>query len=979
MSKQALLIVLLCLLPQWLSAQKYEITGTVRDLFTENAVDQARVALLHADSTVIGDTIAETKTVTEAISENVYLSKKSEKEGALFTLSVPGEGSYILRARKEGYEDCYQDIKVAFKSRQHSLDIGDVYMQQQSKQLGEAIVTGTKIKMFYKGDTLVYNAQAFMLPEGSMLDDLVKQLPGAEIRDGNIYVGGKMVDNLLLGGKDFFNGNPQAALKNLPAYVVGRVKVYDKAGERSETTGTDMGDKQYVMDVHLKRQYIGTVMGELHAGYGTEERYTAGGYLMRFDDRQSFTLMGDFNNQNTDNTYGQYGFNRQKPYGDHERHYLAGDYRFEPNGKIKLTANVSAEHRDVDLRSGSASETYLTDGNLYGRSLSTSNQRSWKVDGKTKLTLRPKQGRFYEVGYTGQYQNARDRSLSRSASYDALPDETDIDSLLHHTFLRSSSAEELRAITLNRLQQQAKSRSNNSTHLAQAKTQFALGPDLLELSGEYKRYQAEMRNFDTYHLEYPKTNGPSDYRHRFGHLNQSTNHYKAEAGYAWQLYKGECYTSILTPGYGFTHDDDDTDSPLYRLDRLDLPDNPWGEGGHAAIGTLPSAAEALLSTVRDESESYRSASRLNRHSLQLEWLQQFHYGEKSELELKATAAVSRTNQELDYERFGRTYRQTRRDWLPLPSFKLEWKPAWQKGNKRKTTLTGVYNLYSQQPALYDLLDIRDDSNPLSVRLGNPELDNTTAHHAALSLIHRWSDVFRYFNLHGLFRMTNNLTAFERTFDRQSGVTTLRPVNVDGNWKASVIAYLGYSFDKEMDWFMMPSFEYTVSQNRDLAFISGADRSTESNVRTTTVNPMFSCRLTPLEGFCLAPDVEVVWRHVTGDRPDFEEIKATDLSLGLEATIELPWELQFETEFSATKRFGYNDRSLNDFNCLWNMSLNRTFGKWNVKVSAYDLLADDLFTKTALDAQGRTETFSTTLPRYFMLSLSRKFNKVGKKK
>ena len=81
------------------------------------------------------------------------------------------------------------------------------------------------MKFYHKGDTVVYNADAFVLAEGSMLDALVRQMPGVEIKkDGRIYHNGQFVENLLLNGKDFFRGNQEVMLENLPSYTVKQVK-----------------------------------------------------------------------------------------------------------------------------------------------------------------------------------------------------------------------------------------------------------------------------------------------------------------------------------------------------------------------------------------------------------------------------------------------------------------------------------------------------------------------------------------------------------------------------------------------------------------------------------------------------------------------------------------------------------------------------------------------------------------------------------
>lgn len=141
----------------------------------------------------------------------------------------------------------------------------------------------SKVKFYNRGDTLVYNADAFNLAEGSMLDALIQQLPDVELKDnGNIYVNGKYVEELLLNGKHFFDNNKQLMLQNLASYTVKNIEVYDKLGRASELAGADLGDSQYVMDVKLKKQYMVGTMLNIEGGYGSEERHLGRLFAMAF-------------------------------------------------------------------------------------------------------------------------------------------------------------------------------------------------------------------------------------------------------------------------------------------------------------------------------------------------------------------------------------------------------------------------------------------------------------------------------------------------------------------------------------------------------------------------------------------------------------------------------------------------------------------------------------------------------------------------
>lgn len=122
--------------------------------------------------------------------------------------------------------------------------------------LAPAVVKATKVKFYIDNDTIVYNADAFNLSEGSMLDALIRQLPGVGLEQGGqIYVNGRLVNELLLNGKDFFNGDRQIILDNLPSFMVQDVKVYQRPTEWQRRTNDTLGVKSLVMDIGLKRKY----------------------------------------------------------------------------------------------------------------------------------------------------------------------------------------------------------------------------------------------------------------------------------------------------------------------------------------------------------------------------------------------------------------------------------------------------------------------------------------------------------------------------------------------------------------------------------------------------------------------------------------------------------------------------------------------------------------------------------------------------
>ena len=300
--KKYFLIFALLILSICAHAQRVTIVGTTYDGLTQRALAHCVVSLRDAitDSLLVQ---AQTALQEERIEENGSLMVYQNAQiGARFILQLNARiapQGYVLTIEKDKYERIQK--KISAESLQKGrLDLGDYYLLPKRKEqiIKEVVVKATKIQMYYKGDTLIYNADAFNVSQMDKLRSLVAQLPAAEFVDGVLKVKGRVIENLTLSGKDFFNGNIQTALDNLPAFVVSKIKVYETAGEMSELTGREIFDKTYVLDIKLKREYIGTWLAKLQADGGTNQLWGTQGMLMRMDERQMFTANFDANNLN---------------------------------------------------------------------------------------------------------------------------------------------------------------------------------------------------------------------------------------------------------------------------------------------------------------------------------------------------------------------------------------------------------------------------------------------------------------------------------------------------------------------------------------------------------------------------------------------------------------------------------------------------------------------------------------------------------
>ena len=225
-------------------AQDIQLAGYVEDEFLKKGLSDVKVSVLTTDSAVVVE-----KAHTIIISENVPKT--------LYVASVkPVKATYLIHAELPGYTEAWTRVTVSDTS-QKKVDFPTLLLRRvMDQKLGEATVRATRVKMYYKGDTLVYNADAFQLPDGSMLDALIRQLPGVKLNEaGEIFVNGRKVDELLLGSHSFMRGNKSVLMENLPYYTVKDIKVYDKQTDMSEALGYDVEPRKFVMDVNLKREY----------------------------------------------------------------------------------------------------------------------------------------------------------------------------------------------------------------------------------------------------------------------------------------------------------------------------------------------------------------------------------------------------------------------------------------------------------------------------------------------------------------------------------------------------------------------------------------------------------------------------------------------------------------------------------------------------------------------------------------------------
>ena len=164
--------------------------------------------------------------------------------------------------------------------------LGTLALEENAELLKEVEVAGTRTRMEQKGDTTQYNADAFKTNPDATTEDLISKMPGVTVTNGSVKTQGEEVKRVLVDGNEFFADDPSLALKNLPAEIVDKVQVYDEMSDQSKFTGFDDGNYAKTINIITKTGKNNGQFGKVYAGYGTDDRYLAGGNINYFNGSQ---------------------------------------------------------------------------------------------------------------------------------------------------------------------------------------------------------------------------------------------------------------------------------------------------------------------------------------------------------------------------------------------------------------------------------------------------------------------------------------------------------------------------------------------------------------------------------------------------------------------------------------------------------------------------------------------------------------------
>lgn len=945
------------------SQQKILIFGDISNCFTLEGIPHARVELTDKD----GKCIAQDSSrliVRKEVYENSVSFYQDKKSGAQFKLYIAKPQDCRLFIVANGYLPYSQEIK-AESLRKSNFDAGSIYLHPEPKHynLDEVTVKATKVKMVYNGDTIVYNADAFNISQSESLRKLIEQMPGTEFVDGRIYVNGRYVENLLLNGKNFFNGNIAAALDNLPAYIVDKVKLYDKSGELSELTGKDMHDSEYVMDIKLKREYTGTWLVQTEAGIGTHGRKSLLAYVMRVDDRQMFSFHSDINNLNEKRQQTEIARMIDR-IPDGERMYKSANisYYIQPGKSFRFRSNLDVSRSDDDIATRKNQERWMTPINIMQRNVHRTDNTETYINAFGAVTLYPRRHQRYEASYNFKYNDIEYFNVNKDVSYFATDnnewDNMSVDSIFDLDNMEQSNL-------LYTLMNPGKGDERSTTHNASALATYAIGDNIINVKAILNNNSEKDKDWEIYQLRYTQDEAQNEGRHRYNRRNNSMTTLDVNSEFILKYIDTERNNGQVIPYLQYRHIDGTESHPEYRLDRIE----GWLED-LKGLDIVPS--QELLALCIDNENSYHSWIKNDILSCGMKISHKGMLANDRHYKIEATADISYNSHSLDYEREKQMHKAKREEIFLLPHVAFEWYPCRNDENGSISRWQLKYEGTPSMPEMTWLLPLRDSHDPLNIFLGNANLKNEYTHDVGLSYNYNWKKSTRSFAWSANWQHTDNDIVTVSVYDRLTGKRTYSLVNTSKTHSAQSRITFSTALDSDRKIYLTTAVQGGYSQYSGRPTSDGDNTQGNELIKNSHITPKITLRCTLSNSLRAYISCSTRYNNInSGEYKD--DYYRTDVNADI--TWKMPWGLELSSNLNLKDYKGYSSEELNKTFPVWNATLTQYFlkNRLSVKIVAHDILAREKSVKTTIDNEGRYDSWSNHLQRYVTLHIGYRIN------
>lgn len=926
--KKTLITILLVLTATAAYSQSL-IKGKVVDSENGDALMRSTVMLMTADSTRMVTGVA------------------TAQDGS-FNLKNVKDGTYVVKISYIGFHDFLRQIAVKKSENKGTLTIGTVMLVPNSIELNQAVVTGQIKEIEVKDDTLIFNADAFKVPEGSVLEDLIKKLPGVEITDGTIKVNGKTVRKILVGGKEFFGNDQNMSMKNLPAEIVDKVKTYDKQSDFSRITGIDDGEEETVLDLTIKKGFQQGWFGDIDAGIGTEELYSGRTMINRFDDTFQSNVLGSLNNtgNNGNATNGQVG----------------GRLMFDTKS-LEFGGNFRYNYNKSDSRSYNSSQNFISTSASYSNSRNTNTNKNknfnsdfkieWRIDSLTTLLFQPRIS----------FGNSNSSSSNSSATFNDDPYQNGItdplaqlDDISNHIKINENASRNWSegdnynltgSLMLNR-------QLGGGPWFGSGATNGRSGRNIsLRMNGTIS--DNKNKNFNWSNVIYRQRNDSTDLTYR--HRNNPSNNKNYSIGVS---YSEPVLRNLFAQlNYSYNYSKRHSDGQTYDFAKVDsIGRELWENYGQYGM-LAPNYFEFLSDSLSRYTDNINKTHNID---VSLRYITDL-------LNISAGFRIEQQNQKMVYQYQGLDTIASRDISHISPTLNARLRFT------RLHTMNITYRGNTRQPEMTDLFNLTDNSNPLNIREGNPNLKPSFTHNIGLSYNNFFELTRQSLSGNITYNTTQNSIANRTEYNTETGGQRTRPENINGDW--SISGNIG--FNTPLGWEKL-----TLNTNTDIGFNNRAsyiyqNRTTlKNNVKETNLSERLNITLR-LNNFDIRATGSINWAKTSSELVKASNQNTFKFNYGLSSTGNFENGFGFSTDINMSSRRGYSSANMNTNELIWNAQISYRFlnkRQATISLQAFDILHQRSNISRTITAYSRQDNETNSIYSYVMAHFIWRFNLFG---
>jgi hypothetical protein len=860
-----------------------------------------------------------------------------------FELTQIPDGEYRLLVTQVNYRN---SIKYFTIDDQHkTVDLGNISMNDKNKVLNEVVITGEAPPVTLIGDTIQYNAGSFKTQPNANVEDLLKKLPGVKVdKDGTVKAQGEKVQKVLVDGKEFFGNDPKVATKNLPADAVDKVQVYDKLSDQAQMTGFDDGNSEKTINLKLKEDKKKGMFGKVNAGAGTEDRYQGKFNVNSFKGAKQMSVIGMGNNTNAE------GFSFMDILN------FTGAMNQLKNGGGNINLSISQDDPLAGLLGGNNTGINTT----WGGGVNYNNIIGKKTDFQSNY--------FYSRYNPVRISNVQRQYFTPANIYNQNSFADNLNNSHRLNFSADYQIDSFRSIKI-------------APNFSYQKTSNRTISDYNTVSNQGMKIN-DGNNNNVINSEGTNLTTNILFRNKFRKrgrtfsLNLLTNFNNSD---------GDGTLQSITDFYN-------TAGLLFRSDSINQKNNNSASlsGYNArAVYTEPIFNKSLLEFSVGKSSTKNTSSKttfdFNHNNGKFDVVNNLLTNDFENTYGYTTAGLRLRKQTKKYNyAIGATWQQAQLEGL-VSNFKdsvigksfsnILPNARFQYYFSRFKNITLNYSTNTNQPTITQLQPVPDNSNPLYIRLGNPDLKQEFTQ--SLRLNASFVNPFKNRNLFAFFTLQqtqNKIVNYDKI--NSLGVDSVLPVNVNGVY--TLTGNMSYGFPVH---FLKGSIDISSSINKyhGKQFANTPANVVQENIiNTITVGPQVRLDMSPNDKLNLSLTADFNYSKTKYSLPSAREAKYFTQEYGADVAYQLPKGFFFAADFN----YRINNQYTTGFYTkvpLWNASISKQmlhFNRGELKLSVKDILDKNIGINRSANQNYIEDTRINSLQRFFLLSFTYNLTKTG---